>query len=53
MKDKTFKKNDKYSQTYKCLRCDAKDSVKWDGEKWVCEQCKFQYMIPLAGELSN
>ena len=33
---KEKKKLDRDAQTFKCLYCDTKDAVKWNGDQWQC-----------------
>lgn len=36
---KQIKELDKEAQTYKCLYCDSKETVKWNGQQWECSTC--------------
>ena len=43
-KNKKKRKQPEYDtrndQRFKCINCDANDSVMWDGEDWVCRECQ-------------
>ncbi len=41
--EKELEKESREAQSFKCLVCDRKNKVRWNGEAWECGECGFFY----------